>query len=114
VKAVVVVLAVAAVVVAGVLIMRSGDGCDELTFDRPEWTDLDRGDYADCVAERQPFQGLRRKALARRLGPPNERWGRTLVWWIGRDDLFGMKVDTLEISLDDQGRAGPARVTDHG
>lgn len=109
------VVAVAVVaVVATVLIVRSGDRCDELRFDRPEWRVLSRDEYADCVVDRQPFQGLRRTALAQRLGPPHERWGRTLIWWIGPDDLFGMKVDTLEIRLDDRGRAGPAHVTRHG
>jgi hypothetical protein len=115
VKAVAVVVLAAVAVVAAVVIVRSGDGCDDLRFDRPEWTVLGRDDYADCVAERQPFRGLDREALALRLGPPEERYGRRkLIWWIGPDDTFGMHVDTLEIPLDDRGRAGPAEVIRRG
>jgi hypothetical protein len=97
-------------VVATVVIVRSGDGCDDLRFVRAEWAE-DRERFADCVVERQPFRGLDREALAQRLGPPHERWGRRMhVWWIKTDDLFHMKTEGLLIRLDRRGRAGPARI----
>jgi len=46
----------------------------------------------------------------RRLGLPNERSGGVLRWWTGTDEMFHMKVNELVIPIDDDGRAGPARV----
>ena len=104
------VLVAAGVVVATALAVGSGLSCDDLRYDQAEWEELDRDEFADCVVEDQPFRGLEREVLVRRLGPPNERYGGALRWWTGTDELFHMKVHELVISIDDEGRAGPARV----
>jgi hypothetical protein len=62
------------------------------------------------VVEVQPFRGLDRESLVRRMGPPDGRGRRQLRWWIGRDEAFGMKIDALVMPIDDRGRAGPARI----
>jgi hypothetical protein len=97
-------------VVATALAVGSGLSCNDLRYDRAEWEELDRDEFADCVVEDQPFRGLEREILVRRLGPPNERFGGALRWWTGVDEAFGMKVNELVIPIDDHGRAGRARV----
>ena len=104
-----VVVAVGAVIVT-VLAVGSGVSCDELRYDRAEWQALDRREFASCVVEKQPFRGLDRESLVRRLGPPNVRGRGHLRWWIGPDEPFGMKIDALVIRIDDRGRAVPARI----
>ena len=98
-------------VIATALAVGSGLSCDDLRFDRAEWEELDRREFAECVVEVQPFRGMQREALLRRIGPPNERWRRVLLWWIGPDEPFGMDIDAIGIPIDDRGRAGPARIT---
>jgi hypothetical protein len=100
----------AGAVIATALAVDSGMACDELRFDRAEWAELDRREFAECVVEVQPFRGLDRTSLVRRLGPPHGRWRRELQWWIGADEAFGMKIDAVVIPIDDRGRAGPARI----
>jgi hypothetical protein len=97
-------------VVATALAVGSGLSCNDLRYDRAEWEELDRDEFADCVVEDQPFRGLEREILVRRLGPPNERFGGALRWWTGVDEAFGMKVNELVIPIDDHARAGRARV----
>ena len=100
----------AGAVVATALAVDSGLPCDELRYDRAEWEKHDRDEFADCVVEEQPFRGLEREVLVRRLGRPNDRYGGALVWFTGTDELFHMKVNELVIPIDDDGRAGTARV----
>jgi hypothetical protein len=114
-----VVIVVGAVVAAGaviaiVLAVGSGGGCDDLRFDRAEWAKGDRDEIAACVVEVQPFRGLENEAVIQRLGPPDERRRAELRWWIGADDDFGMKIETLAIPIDVQGRAGRARIARSG
>ena len=104
------VLVATGAVVATALALGTGLSCDDLRYDRAEWEELDQDEFADCVVEDQPFRGLERKVLVRRLGPPNERYGGALRWWTGTDELFHMKVHELVIPIDEEGRAGPARV----
>jgi hypothetical protein len=104
------VVVAAGAVIATALAADSGLECDDLRFDRAEWEELDRDEFADCVVEDQPFRGLEREVLVRRLGPPKERYGGALRWWTGVDEAFGMKVNELVIPIDDHGRAGRARV----
>ena len=103
-------VAAGAVVATALAVAGSGLSCDDLWYDRAEWEELDREEFADCVVEDQPFRGLPRKDVVRRLGPPNERARRLLLYFIGTDQLFHMKVDELQIPIDRRGRAGPARV----
>jgi hypothetical protein len=109
---VVVVCAVVAAgaVIATALVVASGGACDDLRFDRTEWGEGDRAEYAACVVEVQPFRGRDDEELVRRLGPADERRRDELRWWIGADDMFGMKIDALVIPIDDRGHAGPARI----
>jgi len=100
----------AGAVIATALALGSGDACDDLRFDRAEWAEADRDEYAPCVVEVQPFRGLEDDELVRRLGRPNERRRGELRWWIGADDDFGMKIDALIVPIDARGRAGPARI----
>ena len=104
------VVVAAGAVTAAALAVSSGLSCDDLGYDRTEWEELDRDEFADCVVEDQPLRGLEREVLVRRLGPPNERYGGALRWWTGVDEAFGMKVNELVIPIDDHGRAGRARV----
>jgi len=98
------------VAVAAALATSRGTDCGDLRFDRVEWAELDRAEYAACVVERQPFQGMNKRAIARRLGPPDERGRTELRWWIGSDDLFHMKIDALVIPVDGGTSSGPARI----
>jgi hypothetical protein len=104
------VVVAAGAVIATALAVNSGLSCDELRFDRAEWEEVDRREFAGCVVERQPFRGQDRVSLVRRLGPPDERRRRQLRWWIGADEAFGMKIDVLVIPIDDRGRAASARI----
>jgi hypothetical protein len=102
----------AAAVIATALAVGSGLSCDDLQFDRTEWAEVDRREFAKCVVEVQPFEGMAAESLVRRLGRPDERRERRrlLYWWIGADELFRMKIDALIIRVDDRRRAGPARI----
>jgi hypothetical protein len=102
----------AAAVIATALAVGSGLSCDDLRFDQAEWNGLDRDEFAECVVEVQPFEGMATESLVRRLGRPDERRERRrlLYWWIGTDELFHMKIDALIIRVDDRGRVGPARI----
>ena len=100
----------AGAVVAAALALTSGLSCDDLRFDRAEWEELDRRDFAQCVVEVQPFRTEDRESLVRRLGPPNRRTRRELQWWIGPDEPFGMKIDSLLIPIDGRGRVARARI----
>jgi hypothetical protein len=91
----------------------SSTGCSErssMQFDRDEWA-ADRAEYAACVVERQPFQGMNERAIARRLGPPDERRRGEFCCWLGPDDAFGMKIETLAIPIDGSISTGPARAS---
>lgn len=104
------VVVAAGAIIATALAVDSGLACDDLRFDRAEWAELDRREFAECVVEVQPFRGLDRESLVRRLGRPDRGSRRWLEWWIGADEAFGMKIDAVVIPIDERGRARPARI----